>query len=621
MTTPARLLTAIVVLAALAASTPAAQAASRCSAPKVAWKVEGRTVCAKVPRATAAPSPLNAALAGTWITGATETAPGGRTLAPRRLRRAVPRLAQSSTTLAKRVLALPAKPRLRAAGGRGRVVLVDEVELDRKVQPDGTVVISKGKATVFEDESKDMTAEIEARSKDGRTRLIYRPTMDDLQASRPEVGCPTADGVVTASNRFSTGGTAIALNGGRVLSSRTHRETFSVRARGQVGRDARLASVSAVAEYHLERFERGLQYEIKASLPARVSRDGAPVITGTPSVDVRVRALGHTAAEERAYERETASAVVQQAELMKTLTWQADEIRDALVIAERAWYEVPNNCADVRFVPWDAQLEEGQTLAVQGSPYARAGDAESPGTITVTSVGKGRFETVKADSDPGDRARFTATGGRPDEHRNTVYAEVIATSMAGRARGFYSAYAKEMKLPRAFTGTIASSQSMSGAGMTWAGTATYTRTSLTRLPDGSVRGWYDLTAASLAQARSWLGPSAGCRTEATGAGGTIDAGDLEVFLRPDGRREYALHYDVKIAGTYGPVDCPPGVPMPSYAGDIAAVVHSRTETDLPKGGGLRPFGADLRIAEQGLSGILGAAGMDVTADWTLAPVE
>ncbi|MGK2936591.1 MAG: hypothetical protein ACSLFR_02125 [Solirubrobacteraceae bacterium] len=143
MTTPARPLAALIVFAALGASAPATHAATRCSAPKIAWKVEGRTVCAKAPRATATPSPLNAALAGTWITSASDTAPGGRTLVPQRLRRAIPRLAQSTTTLAKRVIALPAKPRLRAVGGRGRVVLVDEVELDRKVQPDGTVVIVK----------------------------------------------------------------------------------------------------------------------------------------------------------------------------------------------------------------------------------------------------------------------------------------------------------------------------------------------------------------------------------------------------------------------------------------------------------------------------------------------
>lgn len=618
MTTPARLLAALAVLVALAAATPAAHGATRCSAPKTAWKAEGRTVCVKPPRAAAVPSPVNAALAGAWVTGATETAPGGRSL-PRRLRRAAPAMARSTTTLAKRILALPAKPRLRAAGGRGRVVLVEEVELDRKVQPDGSVVITKGKATVFEDESKDMTAEIEARTKDGR-RLIYRPTMDDLQSARPEIGCPTADGVVNASSRFSTGGTAIAMQGGRVLSSRTHRETFAVRARGQVGRDARLASVNAVATYHLERFERGLQYEIKASLPARVSREGAPVITGTPSVDVRVRALGHSAAEERAYERDAAAAAARDTDLVKTLTWQADEIRDALVIAERNWYEVPNNCADVVFTP-HTTIEQGQKVAVEGFTSTRAGDIESPGTITVTSVGRGGFDTIKAQTDPGDRARFTATSATPDENRNTVYADVIATSMAGRARGFYSGFAKEVTLPRTFTGTVSSTQGTAGAGMTWAGSATYTRTSLTRLPDGTVRGWYDLTAASLTQGRSWVGPSAGCRTEATGAGGTIDAGDLEVFLRPDGRREYALHYDVKVASTFGPVDCPPGFPLPTYAGDIAAVVHSRTQADLQTGGGLRPFGADLRIAEQGLSGILGAAGMDVTADWALTPVD
>lgn len=623
MTTPARLLACLAVLVAAAAATPTSQAATRCPAPKVAWKAEGRTVCVAASRPAATPSPLNATLAGRWVTGATSAAPGGSTtLVPRGLRHSAPRLARATTAFAKRALARPAKPRgaaLRAQGGRGRVVSVDEMEVSRQVQPDGTVVITKGKATIFEDDSKDMSAEIEARSKDGRTRLIYRPTMDDLQSADPAVGCPTADGVVTASNRFSTGGTAIGLRGGRVLTSRTHRESFSVKARGQVGRDARLGSVEAVATYHLERFERGLQYEVKASLAARVSRDGAPVVTGSPSVDVRVRAVGHSAAEERAFEREAASSFARDRDTVKTLTWQADEIRDALVIAERDWYEVPNNCADVTFVP-HTEIEEGQAVAVEGTPRTRAGSVESPGTITVTKVGRGRFDTGKAQSDPGDPARFTAVGATPDEHRNTVHAEVIATSMAGRAVGFYSGFAKDRQLPKTFTGTISSHQtSTGGTTMIWSGTATYTRTGLTRLPDGTVRGWYDLTSASLSHAREWIGPSGGCRFEATGSGGSIESGDLELFVRPDGRREYAVLYDLRIPATFAPVDCPPNSGLESYRGNITAVLHSRTEASLGTGGGLRPAAANLQITEQGVSGILGAAGMDVTGDWTLTP--
>ncbi|MBJ7522069.1 MAG: hypothetical protein JHC84_20375, partial [Solirubrobacteraceae bacterium] len=90
---------------------------------------------------------------------------------------------------------------------------------------------------------------------------------------------------------------------------------------------------------------------------------------------------------------------------------------------------------------------------------------------------------------------------------------------------------------------------------------------------------------------------------------------------PDGRREYAVLYDLRIPATFAPVDCPPNSGLEAYSGNITAVLHSRTDGSFAAGGGLRPAGANLQIVEQGVSGILGAAGMDVTADWTLMPAD
>lgn len=624
MTTTFRLLAALTAATAVAAAAPAAHAAPRCPAGKTAWSLEGRSVCVKAARTTAAaPSPLTPTLAGGWLRRASAPAPTGRTVIPRAMRRSVKVLPEQLTALARRAATKRATrgARLRAAGGGG-IVGVEEVELDRKVAADGTTVITKGKATLYGDESKDLSAEVEARSKDGRTRVIFRPRMDDIIASPYKIGCPTADGIIKTAERFGTGGTVIAMDGGRVLGSQTNRETFSVKATGHVGRDARLEYVDAVSEFHLERYERGLQLEITAKMPLRVAREGAATPTGAPSVDVRVRALHASAKEERAYEREQAASTASDPELAKQLAWHAKEARDGLVIAEARWYNVPNDCADVSFdPPRSATIEEQQRVAVQGYVYAKDGGAESSGTITVTGVDRGSFTTQKADTDPGDRARFTAIGGAPTaDYRNTVNANVIATSRAGRAQSWFSGYATEVKLPKAFTGTIASAQVGGAVGTTWSGTATYTRRELKRDTDGTVRAWYDLTQASLTDARSYVGMDGGCRLEARRGGGTIDAGDLEVWVKPDGTRLYALLYDVKVEAPYAAKDCPPGAEPPGYDGEIAAVVHSRTQGDVMTGGGMRPFGSDLRIDEPRVTGILGSAGMAVAATWTLTPV-
>lgn len=623
MTTPFRLFAALTAATALAAAAPAAHAAPRCPAGKTAWSLEGRSVCVKAARTSAAaPSPLTPTLAGGWLRRASAPAPTGRTVIPRAMRRSVKVLPGQLTALARRAATKRARrsARLRAAGGGG-IVGVEELELDRKVAADGTTVITKGKATLYGDESKDLSAEVEARSKDGRTRVIFRPRMDDIIASPYKIGCPTADGIVKTAERFGTGGTVIAMNGGRVLGAQTNRETFSVQATGHVGRDARLEYVDAVAEFHLERYERGLQLEITARVPLRVAREGAATPAGAPSVDVRVRALHASAKEERAYEREQAASTASDPELAKQLAWQAKEARDGLVIAEARWYNVPNDCAEVSFDPTGRALEEGQSLPVQGYVYAKDGGAESSGSVTVTSVDRGRFTTQKTESDPGDRARFTATGGTPSaDFRNTVLAYVTAASRAGRAQGWFSAYAQEVTLPKAFTGTIASAQVGGAVGTTWSGTATYTRRELKRDTDGTVRAWYDLTQASLTDARSYVGIDGGCRLEARRGGGTIDAGDLEVWVKPDGTHLYALLYDVKVDAPYASKDCPPGAELPGYDGQIAATVHSRTQGDVMTGGGMRPFGSDLRIDEPRVTGILGSAGMAVAATWTLAPV-
>ena len=81
------------------------------------------------------------------------------------------------------------------------------------------------------------------------------------------------------------------------------------------------------------------------------------------------------------------------------------------------------------------------------------------------------------------------------------------------------------------------------------GVAIYTLQSATDGPDGSLNAWYDVEQSTITHALGTLFGKEGCRYEATGAGGTLQSGDLELRVLPDGQMVYAFMLDHKIATT------------------------------------------------------------------------
>jgi hypothetical protein len=443
-------------------------------------------------------------------------------------------------------------------------------------------------------------------SKGGYT-VSVEPVMDDLLGNKAEVGCPSAAGLLTYDDVANLGSTSKLLRGRRVISAATERMRFETRMRGHVGRDAHLDRVEADVVMNTRFYERGRQTEITISAPVQVRRDGTATLLGTPTVDAKLRVAGASRKQEQAAEREYATAAVRDASVHDQLRALAQEGFATLKRAESKWYDVPNECAHVGWSVNPAKIAKGQSKVVTASVTARDG-GEAAGTVAITAVDRGAF-SGRTTTDPGAPARFTATGAAP-ERTYTVFAEVLAASTAGRAESTFFGV-DERKVPAKFTGTLASDVELAGAYTdVWQGTATYTLASTTTAADGSLVAKYDLTAGTLTAATSTLG-GAGCLWKATGSGGTIVGGGIELRVAADGSARYGFQYDVEIPATYQPVNCPPGTPP------IERPIIGALNTFVPGPLMFRPAAPGMRLHAENEFNFVVDPGADATASWDL----
>jgi hypothetical protein len=165
--------------------------------------------------------------------------------------------------------------------------------------------------------------------------------------------------------------------------------------------------------------------------------------------------------------------------------------------------------------------------------------------------------------------------------------------------------------------SVAGSSSTSGEYREMEGSAVYTLQSALPGPDGSLNAWYEVEQSSITRALGTLGKREGCRYEATGAGGTLDSGDLELRVLPDGEMVYAFMLDHKIPTTYVGTDCPPDAQPPPIPVDLPA--HLDTRRPGPAGQTLRPLPADFQHSVQGATDVYSALLDTSTATWVLTP--
>lgn len=599
------------LLAALCAAAPGTHAApKKCAKGKIAWKLEGRSACLASP-ASGGKGPAAPAMAALWLREASQPAPGGKQPLSPALRRALPR---AGALLADKVAEVGSKAGISSAA-RGPVMEQGVVEIGKENLGNGVVAEGRIHAKRYEDYSEDLEVEFEMRDGKGNS-VLYKPDYSAIFADDEEAGCPTAAGLVEIQAKGQMGGTVIRRTGKRVAGSKTVSKSWRVSARGQVGPDARLHSVTANVSFTTKQFERGLQYEMTVGTAAIVPRQGAPKATGTPTASVSVKVAGASRAEEREYELQQARALAGSAELAESVAGIAGNSRNQMLKAEPNWYALPNECAQLALAPGAGiTLEPGETRGVTGSVVAKRG-GQANGRIDVTAADPGRLIPVTPGFSAGAAASFIAAAGEPNAAGVSVQASLVATSTAGRAQASWSARATPVKLPLAFNGTIASTASMDGLTREFHGSASLTRSSVLRGPDGTVYAWYELTAATVGAAKEILGPPSGCRYEAKGSNGRIESGDLELHVLPSGEVRYALLYDLKVDSVFEPTDCPPPTGDP-FEGEIVVFLNSRRPGPLE--GQMRPADADFVIQENGVSDVTDLPGLTTTASWTLVP--
>jgi len=148
-------------------------------------------------------------------------------------------------------------------------------------------------------------------------------------------------------------------------------------------------------------------------------------------------------------------------------------------------------------------------------------------------------------------------------------------------------------------------------------TATYTLQSANPGPDGSLNAWYDVEVSNVSHALSALGNREMCHYEAPGAGGTLESGDLELRILPDGQIVYAFMLKHDIPSTYIGTDCPPDAMPPPIPTEIPA--HLDTRRPGPAGQSLRPLPADFTHQVSGATNVKSALLDASSATWTLTP--
>jgi hypothetical protein len=603
-------LATVLVISILLAVPAVSGAATSCKSPKQVWIVNGKAKCLK----TAKLSTDRAALTPkgrvqTWFAAVNKPAGKNRLKVPAKLLRAQRKAAGVAAKALDRVPVKSARTTLARAALSGSIV--ETISVDGPSMTTGGVKLSShidGKA--YADGTTDLSLTV-AMEVEGYT-IKYQPQLKTTSSVIPEVDCPDADGLLKIDYVDSMGGTMTAFKGRKLLGAVTEKFTNTLKARGHVGRDARLHDVDASVSSKIEHYERGTQMVITSSGNFKITREGTPVRDGDLSAKVSLKVAGATRAQEAAAEQLLAQQLASD-EQSSGLGSSAETARWRMLQDEYKWYSIPNGCANILYSPDStAKLGEGATTQVEG--WVRAQDGrEAHGEFSVTAVSKGQFKTTRPQSDPGAHALFAAKGAdKADADHLTVGSDVIATSTAGRAQWGWYARADELDLPKSFIGPMGSESAGTGDHNSFSGIVEYTLGEVYVSPEGYVSAFYHLSRANLLSMLNEIG--VGCRYVATGSGGNVVDGDIELRRPPGGHYTYAVMLDVEIPDTnFVATDCGPN-PPPPFRGNLVSFVNQHM-----LGGGFLEVPDDFKLEVDGLTHSDATTQRTTSASWQLLP--
>ncbi len=614
----------VVLLAAVAALlvAPTVSGAATCKRGKVTWKANRKPVCLRPARPRMKRGKLTAsAELKEWFSGRDAKRQAARLGKSRAIRRATPRVAKlADELLAEATSKLTSPKTLRArraplalvsaSGAAGRVV-VDTITMDAGsvTLAGGVKVSAKVDAQAFDD--GQTSAQVTMEVSKGSDSVRYQPTSINDIGIVPQVECPTADGRLFIEYKSLVGGTTSFFRKGKQVGAYTIKSSQSLKAEGHVGRDARLHDVEATATTKHEIYARGTQIVRTLTGSYTISRDGDPVATAGPKGDVSLKVAGMSSVAEAAEARKLAASAAADGELTGGVAATAELARWRMKGDEYRWYSIPNGCARITWSPDPiARLAEGASAAVEGSVVSTAGGV-ARGEFAVQSVELGSFTANKAQSDPGAPATFSARGAdKRDSDDATAASSVIATSTAGRAESGWYAKADPVKVPKRFTGIISATGTGPGSSDYFDAWAEYELESVNVGPGGYVDAWYKLKDVTQHEVKNVIGAPGGCRYEASGSGGAIADGDIELRRAPGGAWEHAVMYDVELAGqTFEAKDCGP-TPPPPFTSDLVGLVNMAM-----LGGGFKPVADDFSLEQLSLTYYDPNTQRTTVADW------
>lgn len=434
-----------------------------------------------------------------------------------------------------------------------------------------------------------LATSVPARRYTARTRsgdeLRLTPTVGGLPGRGFAPRCEPRTGAATLASKMWISGSQTLLSDGETVSAGKATGRLDATASARLGATRRLERVEVATTFELTRTVGGVRIEATVRADQTLGRTAAAVLDGVPSVEVDVTAPGTTARERRA--RESGTEIDSSAPGMTTSERRALERRTAVAFA--------NDREIAGAIAAAADDLRDRILAAEARLSADGCTSTDPSTDPPVDPGRPGRSTTPPPTGPTGPGPLPS---RPDQPGPTPGPQPLPLSFEGTITSEYRFFPTTL---RSFTGT-----------------ATYVRTSSILGPDGVTYAWYEMAHATVANARAVLGPTmdAGCRYVATGAGGTIEAGDLEIHAKPDGTAVYALHYDVAIPSTYLSTDCPPGAELPPLATDITALLDSRRPG--PVADAFRPVGDGFELKATGVTDVaVSPAEATTTASWQL----
>lgn len=366
------------------------------------------------------------------VSTAGKSKPGIRNRMPAKFRKALPKASKIASALAIKALSKPFKPTRRKSRARAlSITATQSMSVPGASATVGSVKIESS-ADIRRGANGSYAAELQMVLSSGDAKIVIEPTIKDTGKEIADISCPAADGLIELEYTHRVGRDTKVLDGNRVFYATSEKLTRTIKTRAHVGRDARLARVESDITVKAEHYQRGLQSVNTVTRHASSGGEG-PVKLGAASASASFKAAGDTARQRRAAEKSIARELEKNDPFEDSVRSLATRIRDHIKSAEPKWYDLPNNCARMVMDPASpANVAQNESVNLTGAVEATSG-GEAAAQFAQPLVSHGTMTAEKPLADPGDRARFRATGAAPDSRDRTVVADLIATSTAGRA--------------------------------------------------------------------------------------------------------------------------------------------------------------------------------------------